>query len=54
MITKDILRKYPKVREILLKYGMCDCCGGHLTLEQGAKGKIDELLKKLSGVIDKY
>lgn len=56
MITKDmkvgeVLRKYPKTRTLLMRYGICDCCGGHLTLEQGAKGKIDKLLNELNAVV---
>jgi iron-sulfur cluster repair protein YtfE (RIC family) len=34
-----------------MSYGICNCCGGHLTLEESAKSKgidLDELLEKVN------
>jgi iron-sulfur cluster repair protein YtfE (RIC family) len=48
MITKETtvsetIREKPASAEILMSYGICDCCGGHLTLEESAKAKGIEL-----------
>lgn len=59
-ITKDmtvgeVIRKFPKTREILLKHGLCDCCGGHLSLEDGAKihkANVSALVKELNSFIE--
>jgi len=46
----DLLREYPQSKNILLRYGICDCCGGNLTLKDHAKQRnidIDTLLKEI-------
>lgn len=56
MITKDmtveeVLRKYPQTKQVLLAHGFCDCCGGNLTLEEGARARsinIENLLRLLN------
>lgn len=56
MITKDmtlaeVLRRYPQTRQVLLAHGFCDCCGGSLTLEEGARARgvsVEKLLKTLN------
>ncbi len=56
MITKDmtlaeVLRRYPQTRQVLLAHGFCDCCGGNLTLEEGARTRgisVEKLLKTLN------
>lgn len=56
MITKDmtvveVLRRYPHVKQVLLAHGFCDCCGGNLTLEEGARARsidIENLLRVLN------
>lgn len=56
MITKettvsDTIRQRPASAQLLMSYGICDCCGGHLTLEESAKAKgisLEDLLKRLN------
>ncbi|MBI5253151.1 MAG: DUF542 domain-containing protein [Euryarchaeota archaeon] len=56
MITKDmtlaeVLRGHPQTRQVLLAHGFCDCCGGNLTLEEGARARgisVEKLLKALN------
>jgi iron-sulfur cluster repair protein YtfE (RIC family) len=48
MITKETtvsetIREKPASAELLMSYGICDCCGGHFTLEESAKAKGIEL-----------
>ena len=54
MSIGEIIRKYPKSSEIIIKHGM-NCIGCHVatweTLEQGAAGHgidVDELVKELN------
>jgi iron-sulfur cluster repair protein YtfE (RIC family) len=55
LITKETtvseaIRENPKSAHILMSYGICDCCGGHLTLEESANSKgikIVELLDRI-------
>jgi iron-sulfur cluster repair protein YtfE (RIC family) len=56
LITKettvsDALREKPSSAQLLMSYGICNCCGGHMTLEESAKSKgidLDELLEKVN------
>jgi len=56
MITKettvsDAIRQNPKSAHLLMSHGICDCCGGHLSLEESAKAKkinVEDLLKRLN------
>jgi iron-sulfur cluster repair protein YtfE (RIC family) len=56
MITKemtvgDVLREKPASAHLLMSHGICNCCGGHLTLEESAQSKgvnIEDLLERLN------
>lgn len=56
MITRDmtvgeILRVKPGKTHMLMSYGICNCCGGNLTLEESAKAKnldIEKIIEKLN------
>lgn len=56
MITRDmtvgeILRVKPDKTHMLMSYGICNCCGGNLTLEESAKAKnldIEKIIEKLN------
>jgi iron-sulfur cluster repair protein YtfE (RIC family) len=56
MITKDttvseVLQSKPGATHMLMSYGICNCCGGDLTLAESAEAKgvdIDMLLKRIN------
>lgn len=56
MITTDmtvgsVIKKYPAAREIFVRYGICDCCGGENTIKKAAEAhnaNLDALLKQLN------
>lgn len=56
VITKDmtidnVLRQKPASTQLLMSYGICNCCGGNLTLEESAKNKginIEDLINRLN------
>ncbi len=56
MITKDmsvndVLQKKPQGTHLLMSYGICNCCGGNLTLEESANSKgvdVDNLIERLN------
>ncbi|MFQ5800700.1 MAG: DUF542 domain-containing protein [Candidatus Hydrothermarchaeales archaeon] len=55
MITKettvsDTIRQRPASAQLLMSYGICDCCGGHLTLEESAKAKGIDLTNLLERI----
>ena len=37
MTVAEVLRKKPSAKKVLFKYGICDCCGGNVSLEDSAK-----------------
>ncbi len=55
-VTKDmtigeILRVKPGKTHMLMSYGICNCCGGNLTIEESAKAKnldIEKILAQLN------
>jgi|Deesub1362A_J573_1020465.scaffolds.fasta_scaffold00089_78 iron-sulfur cluster repair protein YtfE (RIC family) len=54
MTLSEVLRSYPNLKQILLKYGICDCCGGNLSLEKHAQQKnldTGKLIKELEQYI---
>lgn len=51
MTIGEVLRKFPKTKQVFLGLGICDCCGGELMLSQMAKARnldLDKLLKDLN------
>ncbi len=55
MTVGETIRKYPKSKNVLLKHGICDCCGGNITIERAAKIRdidIDEFMKELKEAIE--
>ncbi len=49
----EVMRNYPVTRNIFMRYGICDCCGGDLSIEETARAKnldIDVLLRNLNSV----
>lgn len=53
MTVSDTIRQIPASAQLLMSYGICDCCGGHLTLEESAKAKgisLEDLLKRLNNM----
>ncbi len=50
MTISEVLRKKPSARKVLFKYGICDCCGGNVTLKDSADFRgidINELIKEI-------
>ncbi len=53
MTVSDVIRENPASTQVLMSYGICDCCGGHLTLEESAEAKgidVKSLLEKINNV----
>ncbi len=51
MTVSDVLRVRPQSTHLLMSYGICNCCGGHLTLEESAQTKgidIEKLLERIN------
>jgi iron-sulfur cluster repair protein YtfE (RIC family) len=56
LITKETtvsnaLMEKPAAAQLLMSYGICNCCGGQMTLEESAKSKginLDELLERVN------
>jgi len=51
MSISDVLMKKPKATQLLMSYGICNCCGGNLTLEESAESKgvdLEKLLERLN------
>ena len=54
MKVGDVMRNHPDTRGVFVRYGICDCCGGELSIEETAQGKnidIEMLLKNLDSAI---
>ncbi len=59
MISKDmrvsvVFRAHPSVAHVLIAHGICDCCGGHFTLEEAAANKgieLGSLMRRLEAAI---
>ncbi|MFQ6050797.1 MAG: DUF542 domain-containing protein [Candidatus Hydrothermarchaeota archaeon] len=55
MTVAETIRRYPKSKSVLLRHGICDCCGGNITIERAARIRdlnIDEFMKELRGAIE--
>lgn len=58
MISKDmriseVFRRHPRAAPVLIAHGICDCCGGHFTLEESAAMRgieLNSLLRRLEEV----
>jgi iron-sulfur cluster repair protein YtfE (RIC family) len=48
--VSEVLRKKPESAHLLMSYGICNCCGGHLTLEESAKSKGIDIIRLLERV----
>lgn len=51
MTMGEVLRKFPKTKQVFLGLGICDCCGGELTLSRMAKARnldLEKLVKDLN------
>lgn len=54
MKVGDVMRNHPDTRSVFVRYGICDCCGGELSIEETALGKnidIEMLLKNLDSAL---
>ena len=54
MKVGEIIRMYPNITNVLMKYGICNCCGGDNTLKKAAKAQklnIDKLLNEINAHI---
>jgi len=54
MKVGDVMRNHPDTRSVFVRYGICDCCGGELSIEKTVQGKdidIEMLLKNLDSVL---
>ncbi|MFQ6105657.1 MAG: DUF542 domain-containing protein [Candidatus Hydrothermarchaeaceae archaeon] len=45
MKISEVIRKYPGVAPLLMKFRICDCCGGDNALEKAARGAGMDLKK---------
>lgn len=51
MSISDVLMKKPKATQLLMSYGICNCCGGNLTLKESAESKgvdLEMLLERIN------
>ncbi|GBE18718.1 MAG TPA: DUF1858 domain-containing protein [Euryarchaeota archaeon] len=51
MTVSEVLREKPSSTKLLMSYGICNCCGGDLTLAESAASKgvdIDMLLERIN------
>ncbi|MFV2040767.1 MAG: DUF542 domain-containing protein [Candidatus Hydrothermarchaeales archaeon] len=51
MTVAEVLRVNPQSTHLLMSYGICNCCGGNLTLEESAQSKgvdLQMLLNRLN------
>jgi len=51
MTVGDVFRIKPQSTHLLMSLGICNCCGGHLTLEEAARSKgvdLDNLIARLN------
>jgi iron-sulfur cluster repair protein YtfE (RIC family) len=53
MTVSDILREKPSSTQLLMSYGICNCCGGELTLEESASSKGVDVKKLLERINNK-
>lgn len=54
MKVGDVMRNHPDTRSVFVRYGICDCCGGELSIEETAQSKnidIEMLLKNLDSAL---
>ncbi len=50
----EIIRMYPDTKNVLMKYGICNCCGNENTLKKVAEAKtlnVDKLLNEINALI---
>lgn len=54
MKVGDVMRNHPNTRNVFMRFGICDCCGGELSIDETAQGKkldLDNLLENLETTI---
>lgn len=52
----DVVDRLPESRRVIRAYGLDACCGGTLTLQQGAAAhelNLDAILAELQAVVDR-
>ncbi|MFQ6135879.1 MAG: DUF542 domain-containing protein [Candidatus Hydrothermarchaeales archaeon] len=55
MRVGDVMRNYPNTRSIFMRYGICDCCGGELSIEETARSRdidIEALIRNLNVALE--
>lgn len=51
MTVNEVLRAKPQATHLLMSYGICNCCGGDLSLEDSANSKgvdVEKLLERIN------
>ncbi|MFQ5975164.1 MAG: DUF542 domain-containing protein [Candidatus Hydrothermarchaeales archaeon] len=54
MKVGDVMRNHPNTRSIFMRHGICNCCGGELSIEKTARAKnldLGELIKNLNATL---
>ena len=53
MSVAEVLRKKPKAKIVLFKYGICDCCGGNVKIKDAAEFrglKVEDLIREIEEI----